>query len=62
MRRDRGEGEPVPLVPGSRDKPCPPPQGIEISLGHEEEEDLDDMAVGGEEEGGCVHYITSIYL
>ena len=63
MRRDRGEGEPVPLVPGGRDKPRPPPQGIEISLGQEEEEDSDDMAIGGEEEGGCGHYIiTAMYL
>lgn len=63
VRRDRGEGEPVPLVPGGRDKPRPPPQGIEISLGQEEEEDSDDMAMGGEEEGGCGHYIiTAMYL
>ena len=43
VRRDRGEGEPVPLVPGGKRERVTAGREVEVSLDHGDTEDSDDI-------------------
>ena len=43
MHRDRGVGEPVPLVPGGKREDVMGGRGVEVSLDHGNTEESDDL-------------------
>ena len=43
VHRDRGEGEPVPLVPGGKRERVTAGREVEVSLDHGDTEDSDDV-------------------
>lgn len=52
MRRDRGEGVPVPLAPRGRQESARHRREVEVSLDHGDTEDSDDQLSGNDEETG----------
>ena len=51
MRKDRGMGEPVPLVPGGERETVTSGRGVEVSLDHGDTEDSDDLPEEEEHRG-----------
>ena len=51
VRRDRGMGEPVPLVPGGKREAVTSGRGVEVSLDHGDTEDSDDLPKEEEHKG-----------
>ena len=51
MRKDRGEGEPVPLVPGGKKEAVASGRGVEVSLDHGDTEESDDLPEEEEHRG-----------
>ena len=47
MRRDRGVGEPVPLVPGGKREDVMGGRGVEVSLDHGNTEELEEKVHRG---------------
>ena len=52
MRRDRGEGVPIPLAPRGRQEGMRSRREVEVSLDHGDTEDSDDQLSGNEEQTG----------
>ena len=64
MSRDRGMGEPVPLVPGGKREAVTSGRGVEVSLDHGDTEDSDDLPEEEEHRGinGSSHHKTHIVM
>ena len=64
MNRDRGVGEPVPLVPGGNRENVMGGRGVEVSLDHGDTEDSDDLPEEEEHRGinGSSHHKTHIVM
>ena len=62
VRRDRGEGEPVPLVPGGKRERVTAGREVEVSLDHGDTEDSDDVPEEEDHRGtnGCLHHDSHI--
>ena len=62
MRKDRGVGEPVPLVPGGKREAVASGRGVEVSLDHGDTEDSDDLPEEEEHRGtnGDSHHSNHI--
>ena len=62
VRRDRGVGEPVPLVPGGKREGVTSGRGVEVSLDHGDTEDSDDLPEEEEHRGinGSSHHNNHI--
>ena len=59
VRRDRGEGEPVPLVPGEKRERVTGGREVEVSLDHGDTEDSDDVPEEEEHRGTNGLMLTS---
>lgn len=61
MRRDRGEGVPVPLAPRGRQESARHRREVEVSLDHGDTEDSDDQLSGNDEETGNDMNMSTLY-
>ena len=62
VRRDRGEGVPVPLAPRGRQESARNRREVEVSLDHGDTEDSDDQLSGNDEETGNDMNMSALYI